>query len=49
MSLATARAVATFANSLGWIVNDPIPYQDVDPFTVLPKINKPIKDNIASK
>ena len=46
MNLATANDVATLANSLGCIVKEPNPYHDVDPLTVLPKINRPISDSI---
>ena len=49
MNLATASEAATLANSLGWTVKDPIPYHEVDPLTVLPKINKPIKDSMDMK
>ena len=49
MNLATANEVATFANSLGCIVKDPNPYHDVDPLTVLPKINRPIKERTDRK
>ena len=49
MNLATANEVATFANSLGCIVKEPKPYHDVDPLTVLPKINRPINDIIEMK
>ena len=36
-NLANAIAVATLANSEGWIPNPPNPNQDLAPFTSLPK------------
>ena len=49
MYFATANTVATLANSPGWIVKPPSAYQEVEPETVFPKMNNPIRDNIETK